>query len=586
MADIYTYNGKITPEFKSEAISEYNRYKSDREPILSRIRDNERYFQRLYNRSAGEIEGRFSPRTPLIFSCIENAASNASESYPSANILERDPNGTKAAEALSKILPVQLEMCGFRSVYDKNALGKIKYGTAAYGVFYNDITGNIDVRSVDMFDIFVDTHLEDIQDSRFLFISAAVDNDVLKERYPDYEKLFTGDAVVETSTDSYTLTNRSVVLDCYYKKPGGAVHMMKLCKDAIIAATEDMEGYDNGLYDHGKYPIVFDVMFPIENCPYGFGYLDIGKATQIHINKVEGAITENILINSKQRYFSKRNGGINTKEFTDVSNAVVHVDGDISSNIGVIQSSPMNQYSLSFLTTLVEYLKEILGNRDFQQGGTAGGVTAASAIQILRETGEKRSRKMANDTYKAYKKIVYMSIELIRQFYDDPRIFRIRDEDGRKAFIEFSNRELKTAEWTKDGELVSRPIEFDIEVVPQVENPYTAEMQNQLILSLWKSGFFSEQNFKQAMVAMKNMSFKMKQQLMNDFQNMLDNKTAEQAQMPQQNGNGAKPIDPQAAKSNAESGLAPANGKGAVAEGDELVPIDITASGVGGGMNV
>lgn len=575
MSEIYVYSGKITPEFKAEAIAEYNRYKSDREPVMSRIRDNERYFHGLYNRYAEDIRSRFSPRTPLIFSCIENAASNASESYPSANVLERDPSGTRAAQALSKILPVQLEMCGFRSVYDKNSLCKIKYGTAAYGVFYNDSTGNIDVRAVDMFDIFVDAHLEDIQDSRFMFISAAVDNDVLKEKYPDHGKLFCGDAVVETSTDSYTLTNRSVVLDCYYKKPGGAVHMMKLCKDEIIAATEDMAGYDNGLYDHGKYPIVFDVMFPIENCPYGFGYLDIGKATQIHINKVEGAITENILINSKQRYFSKRSGGINTKEFSDVSNAVVHVDGDISSNIGAIQSSPMSQHSLSFLSALVEYLKEILGNRDFQQGGTAGGVTAASAIQILRETGEKRSRKMANDTYKSYKKLAYMAIELIRQFYDEPRMFRIRDEEGRKEFIEFSNRELQASEWTKDGELVSRPIEFDIEIVPQVENPYTAEIQNQLILSLWKTGFFNEKNFKQAMIAMKNMSFKTRQQLMNDFQTMLDTSQP------------AKPAGAVTGKSDSADGKSAAKAPtaaapGAAAPGEELVPIDIT----GGNKNV
>ena len=39
-------------------------------------------------------------------------------------------------------------------------------------------------------------------------------------------------------------------------------------------------------------------------------------------------------------------------------------------------------------------IEEVSGNRDFTQGGTAGGVTAASAIAALQEAGSKLSRDM------------------------------------------------------------------------------------------------------------------------------------------------------------------------------------------------
>ncbi len=73
-------------------------------------------------------------------------------------------------------------------------------------------------------------------------------------------------------------------------------------------------------------------------------------------------------------------------------------------------------------------MKETSGNRDFSQGSTQSGVTAATAIAALQEAGSKLSRDMIRGTYRAYMEECYMVIELIRQFYDEPRKFRILGE--------------------------------------------------------------------------------------------------------------------------------------------------------------
>ncbi len=512
----YTYNGKVDKKLIEDALEAYRTYKSDREPLITRIRDNEEFYRKSYERLYGGIASEMSCDTPFIFAAIENCRADAIDNYPNANIIERDPEGTEVAELLSKVVEAQLEISDFKTVYKENIRNKLKYGTAVYGVFYDEPRGSIDIRSIDILDVYVDMHIPDIEDSKFVFINAAVENDILCERYPEFARLFSGDAEVETLSDTHTLKDRTTVIDCYYKKPNGAVHMMKLCDDTVIAATEDMKGYEHGLYSHGRFPIVFDTLYPCEHSPFGFGMIDIGKSTQVEIDKLDNAITENIMCASKPRYLSKRNGGINEDEFCDISKSIVHYEGDTDS-LRAIDHSAINEYYLRHRECKKDELKEILANRDFQQGGTAGGVTAASAIETLRQAGEKRSRAIINDTYDSFKQIVFMVIELMRQFFADERMYRIYDSMGRKTFAKFSNKMLYKTDVTPVG-VSMRELMFDIDVVIQRENPYSRESINKTILNLWTSGLFTPDNRDTAVIALKNMQFDGKERLITDLQ--------------------------------------------------------------------
>lgn len=512
----YIYSGAIEQGFLSEALEAYRAYRADKETLTARIRDNERFYRESCTRMSGELGAVMACDTPLIFSAIENARADAIDNFPSANILERAPEGTETAELLSKIVPAQLEISDFKLAYKENIRRKLKYGTAVYGVFYNDGTGEIDIRSIDLLDVYVDMHIPNIQDSAFLFISAAIENSALRERYPRFAALFTGDAEVESISESYRLRDRSAVVDCYYKKPDGAVHMMKLCKETVIAATEDMEGYEKGLYAHGLYPVVFDVLYPAEHCPFGYGMIDVGKTTQVEINKLDAAITENVMCGAKPRYLSKRSGGINEEEFRDISKNIVHYEGDAEA-LKAIDTVSLSEAYLTHRERKKEELKEVLANRDFQQGSTTGGVTAASAIETLQQAGEKRSRAIINDTYDSYKKIIYMMLELMRQFFEDKRVYRVRGELGGTEFAEFSNSMMFRAEQQGSG-TVWRKLAFDIDVVPQRESPYSRETANNTILTFWQNGLFLPENSAAAVIALKNMSFDGKERLIKDIQ--------------------------------------------------------------------
>lgn len=103
---------------------------------------------------------------------------------------------------------------------------------------------------------------------------------------------------------------------------------------------------------------------------------------------------------------------------------------------------------VAILQSKIAEMKETAGNRDVANGGTAGGVTAATAIAALQEAGGKLSRNMIDDGYEAFSDVVTLCIELIRQFYSLPRQFRLLGVMGQEEFVSYDSRGLRPRPWT------------------------------------------------------------------------------------------------------------------------------------------
>ena len=75
----------------------------------------------------------------------------------------------------------------------------------------------------------------------------------------------------------------------------------------------------------------------------------------------------------------------------------VHTNG----NLGSDSIAPIHTAGLDsvwrILQSKIAEMKETAGNRDVANGGTASGVTAATAIAALQEAGGKLSRNMIDD---------------------------------------------------------------------------------------------------------------------------------------------------------------------------------------------
>jgi hypothetical protein len=157
----------------------------------------------------------------------------------------------------------------------------------------------------------------------------------------------------------------------------------------------------------------------------------------------------------------------------------------------------------------ISELKETTGNYDAAQGSAAGGVTAATAIAALQEAGGKGSRDMIAGSWRAYIRVMEQVVELIRQFYDGVRCFRVSDGEGGRRYLRYSNGGLqdKLCGVGADGcSLYRRPV-FDIEVRAEREMPADLQARNQLMLEMFRAGVFDPRNRTAAERALAGMDF-------------------------------------------------------------------------------
>ena len=248
----------------------------------------------------------------------------------------------------------------------------------------------------------------------------------------------------------------------------------------------------------------------MEGTPAGFGYIDVGKSAQEYIDRGNAAILKNMLFNSSPRFFTRLDGGVNEEEFADLSKDIVHVDGNLGQDsIMPISFSTLGGNFIEVINNKIEELKEVTGNRDVSTGGTAPGVTAASGIAAMQEAGSKLSRDNNKASYRGFRKIVLMVIELIRQFYDLPRCFRIMGESGAARFVQYSNAgiqpQMQGVEFGTD--MGFRLPLFDVEVTAQKASPYSKMSQNELALQFYGAGFFNPQMADQALACLDMMDF-------------------------------------------------------------------------------
>jgi hypothetical protein len=112
-----------------------------------------------------------------------------------------------------------------------------------------------------------------------------------------------------------------------------------------------------------------------------------------------------------------------------------------------------------------------------------------------------------------------MAIELIRQFYDTKRTFRITGEGGNPQFVEMDNANLQPGQQFIAGqEFVTKAPIFDVEPIAQKQNPYTTLSQNQLAMEFYDRGFFNPQLAEQALQCIEMMDFQGKEKIRQGIQ--------------------------------------------------------------------
>ena len=541
---------KIDAKVVTRASEILRKYKEGKARLEQKIIANEQFWKlRQWNYMNDGKSSNFEPATSWLWSCIQSRYSDAMDSYPTCNFQPRQSDDKAEAIKLSAIVPVILEQNRYEDVYSDIVWYTLKHGGSIQGIFWDGSKhnglGDVSIKKIDFINFFWEPGITDIQESQNIFNTELVSNSILEQRYPKC----VGKLGAKTVTlaqylydDTVDTSEKSVVIDWYYhtyyngKK---TLQYVKYVNDIVLYATEneisapekvtidpetgipltiplDKPLAEKGFYDHGLYPFVTMALYPVEGSICGYGITDIGRDTQIQIDKLNKAIVDNALAGATPRFFVRDDGTINLAQYQDMSQQFVRVEGNIGEeNIRPIDHKKLDSIYTNLLTQKIDELKYVTSNQDYNNGVAPSGITAASAIAALQETAGKNARSTNKGFHRAFRDVCYQIVELIRQFYDVPRTFRINPDGMSEEFVPYDNSGLKPQpQMTMGMDMGLRLPEFDIDITSEKANPYKKMEINELALSFYNSGFFNPQMTDQALACLNMMDFVKKDEVM------------------------------------------------------------------------
>lgn len=543
---------KIGSDEVRKASEILKKYKEGKSRLEKKIIANEEFWKlRQWDYIDRKNDDEFQPASAWLWNSISGRHADAMDAYPTCNIKPRQSDDVDIAKKLSAILPVIMEQNRYEETYSDLAWYVFKHGGGVQGVFWDSTLhnglGDIKIKQIDFLNLFWEPGITDIQASTHLFNTELVNNDLLEQRYPQTKGKLGKKSLTLAKylyDDTVDTSKKSVVVDWYYHTEYNGRKVLQYCKyvnDIVLYATENetkpettmmldpMTGMpvevpvgeamsERGLYDHGLYPFVCMSLYPIAGSICGYGLTDIGRDPQLCVDIMGKDFLENAEDATNPRYMSKLNSGINEDEYLNRSKKIVHYEGS-ADGTQPIPTKQLNAVYLNFLNMKIDELKNTTGNQDVANGSAPSGITAASAVAALQESAGKGSRDSNKSFYRAYRDVIYQVIELIRQFYDVPRTFRIAPDvvGGDEQFESFDNSALQPQPMANMlGEQMGlRLPEFDVSVSSEKANPYKKMEVNELAINFYNLGFFNPQNADQALMCLDMMDFEEKDTLMN-----------------------------------------------------------------------
>ena len=535
--------GVIGEKEVKEAYQTLLDYKKDKAQLEKRLEDHEKCWLMAHWDIKPDNQGttsenkkeRIKPKSAWLVNTILNKHADAMDNYPEPNILPRSQEDEETAKVLKEVVPVILEQNEYQKTYSDCAWDKNKFGTSIQGIFWNNDKynglGDVDIRNIDINQLYWKSGITDIQDSPNVFLVSYMDEEELKARYPELK-----DVSGKGPDDTFRLIHygqsvddigQIAVFEWYYKRRikvvnglgiptfKTVVHYVKFCEDKVLYASENDPNYsETGWYAHGKYPFVFDVLFPVKASACGMGYIDLIMDDQMYIDKLQQAILENAIAGARPRKAIRKDAGINVDQYLDIENPYVEFTGRLDDGSVVdLAPSPLNGIYEQVYLQKIQEMKDTSGNTAASQGQTSN-VTTASGIASLQEAAGKLSRDASQESYRAFKQVCYQVIELIRQFYTVQRCFRITGETGENEYVTLDNSGLKPQDQGQvilpDGRILDlgkREPVLDIEVRPQKKSAYSKETQNQTALNLYQMGFFAPNNGDASLACLEMMDF-------------------------------------------------------------------------------
>ena len=407
--EIIETNQPFTQDDVEQALDDLQKYVEGKYSVDHKATDNQEWWRLRHADISPDAENKnLRSSSAWAVNSILNKHADIMDSFPKPNILPREADDEGEAKMLTDIVPITLEQNDYEQVYRQMGWDFCIDGAAITGVFWdsnkNDGLGDVTISNIDVHNLFWQPGINDLEESSKVFHVSLQDVDVVRAMYPEIADEIgpqdTGKITKYLHDDNIDTSNYIEVINMYYKKAVGLpvygedgilihtipktyVHLAIIIGNQLAFCSENEPGYERGFYQHGRYPFVIRRAFPIKDSPWGFGYLDIMKSPQMYIDAMDDDIIKIADMRARPRWWARKNANIDMQKFADWNQQIVEVaSGELGDAVRAMDVPDVPSGIMQHKMNKIDELKETSGNRDFSQGSTQSGVTAASAINI------------------------------------------------------------------------------------------------------------------------------------------------------------------------------------------------------------
>lgn len=469
------------------------------------------------------------PVTPILQSTVENVKAELMDRVPEAVILPESPADAEVARVIEAIIRQNHDADGYAKEYRKLVHDLLVDGYCVQEVGYdNALNGGLGgafIRHVDARSILFDPLATDMQESRGVFKISLKTRDYLESRFPKAAPFLTADAfgtpdAVEDGVLHADRGNAMLFLEYWWREYDAEteqthVHMAQIAGNQVLTDSRDVK--PDGYYEHGLYPFIVTPLFVRKGSCLGLGLVDMFETQQRYADKLDQIVLKNALMASHNKLLVTEASGFDVDDLRDWSKEVHR--GESLGGVTWFSTPPLPAYVIGYIQSIRESIKQESGANDFSRGMSAGGVTAASAIEALQEMSNKRARMIARSLHESFRDAVRLEIEVEREFNFFTRRVVVT-QDGQAA-----ERTFESAMLTRTKTML--PIEFYVSVRAQQETKYSAMSQNELAMKLLQLGVMKPEQAVELMV------FEGKDQLLKQLREQSEqaaNAAAQQAQ--------------------------------------------------------
>jgi hypothetical protein len=470
----------------------HDRAKESRKIIL--LQDPRQDDFEVRERKDGQETVRREPTLQLqtLKSTFNNCVADQIDNMPEAVLMPERPELTAVSEDMNDALRFVLAQNDFETFYKRRVEDFIGTGTAVTQIAWDpDMDygkGNIAVIRYPVESFLWDPLAEDIQDARALMKVSWHPVSWYAAHYPvqapyirPEDGLHEGVGVLMAQEDADTSEEaRAMLIEYWYRLYDAKTKQYTV--NVAYAAGGALLSIHESIYRHGLYPFVVDVFTPIEGFPVGDGLIQELAPMMRTINRLNRYIDINLRFASKGRLLIRRNSGIDKDALADWSKDIIEGDNIDGANLQWLTHAPFNGMAAQQMLQMQTDLKMDSGQNQFTRGETAGGVTAAAAINSLQEAGNKQSRMRTNVLNQGFKDMVKQILWLMSQFYDKKRKALIVGNLGQQREVEMSPEHLFGA--GKKGSTLPPP-PYTVQVQVQKRNPLQVQAQNELFLQAY-----------------------------------------------------------------------------------------------------